>query len=149
MNPCLELSRFTTDPVFEQQYLEVFPEVSVARMNGVFGRKAIWYRLTMSKQMVGFCTVGLIGETQAFIYNVGILPQYRHQGYGTQMVRLLIDLLRTRDLYLFVRTINHYAIQLYRSCQFEVTTKDFVPPEGHVCMHKSWVPSRPPPMFRT
>lgn len=61
------------------------------------------------------------------IYGFIVRPEYRRQGYGRQMLEYIIRKLYdegvgVRRIMLEVETTNHKALNLYRSCGFEITT---------------------------
>jgi ribosomal protein S18 acetylase RimI-like enzyme len=61
------------------------------------------------------------------IYGFLVRPEYRRKGYGRQMLediirRLYDEGVGVRRIMLEVETTNHKALNLYRSCGFEITT---------------------------
>ncbi|GHO49939.1 GNAT family N-acetyltransferase [Ktedonospora formicarum] len=63
------------------------------------------------------------------IVTFGVLPSYRGQGYGRQMLLAIVDLLleeRWSDIALDVETKNAHALGLYESCGFRtIRTCDY------------------------
>jgi ribosomal protein S18 acetylase RimI-like enzyme len=70
-------------------------------------------------------TLRTVGEGQFVdIAAFGVLPAYRGQGYGRQMLLSIIDLLLEEDwrgVRLDVETDNDHALRLYQGCGFHVT----------------------------
>lgn len=66
-----------------------------------------------------------IENNQGGIFGFGILPEYRRQGYGRKTLLRGIDILKDMGLdkiMLQVATHNDNALNLYKSCGFEVTS---------------------------
>jgi ribosomal protein S18 acetylase RimI-like enzyme len=126
-------------------YKDIFPEVLascpddlgdpnhlIEQMNGLYENKAIWYGIINNNQIVGFCTVGLNGN-HVHLYNVGIREEYRSKGYGTALMRSIIESYGSKNIFLFVRKNNRAAIKLYRKFGFEYVDNAYVPPKGEIC----------------
>jgi ribosomal protein S18 acetylase RimI-like enzyme len=61
----------------------------------------------------------------AGIYGFGVLPEYRRKGYGRAILIKAIDTLRKdhfKDIKIQVEVKNEKALNLYRSCGFEVAS---------------------------
>lgn len=59
------------------------------------------------------------------IYGLGVLPEYRGQGYGREMLLAGIEILKSmgdKEIMLQVYATNKNALGLYRSCGFEETS---------------------------
>lgn len=70
---------------------------------------------------VGIAEIRWEGK-QVFIEALAFLPQYRKKGYGTQVMRRLLDQLKKWDvsgIFLIVASANHEAYRLYESMGFE------------------------------
>ncbi|MTI67238.1 MAG: GNAT family N-acetyltransferase [Firmicutes bacterium] len=57
------------------------------------------------------------------IYGVGILPEYRNQGYGKEFIKRVIDKIfdNDKDIILEVNSKNNTAIKVYEKCGFNKT----------------------------
>lgn len=128
-------AKIDIDDKLSHLYKIIFPEVT--DMNGIFGQKAIWYGLTNNnKTLIAFCTIGMPDDKTVFLYNVGVDPAYRHQGYGQQLMKHLLHLYGKYDICLFVDKNNAHAIKLYQKNHFIPIDHVYVPPEGHICMRR-------------
>ena len=61
-------------------------------------------------------------KDQVFLDALAFLPEYQKKGYGTQVMRRLLDQLRKWDvshIFLTVASANHGAYRLYESMGFE------------------------------
>ncbi len=59
------------------------------------------------------------------IYGLGVLPEYRRKGYGREIVMRAVEKLQekqSKKIMLQVAVKNKNALELYRSCGFEVTS---------------------------
>jgi ribosomal protein S18 acetylase RimI-like enzyme len=59
------------------------------------------------------------------IYGLGILPQFRGKGYGRTILQKSVEILRespAQEILLQVDTANGTALNLYKSCGFQVTS---------------------------
>lgn len=101
--------------------------------NGFYKERAQWFALYSNHQLVGFCTVTVINPFSAFIYNVGIIEKERRKGYASKLLRSIIDIFGSINIYLFVKKDNRPAIQLYRKFNFEYCAESFQPPIGELC----------------
>jgi ribosomal protein S18 acetylase RimI-like enzyme len=118
----------------EQLYKTIFPTIS--DKNGLFGHEAKWYGYMQNKSIIAFCTIGTVDNKTVFLYNVGVDPIFRHQGYGKKLMDYIIQLYGSRDIYLFVGIENHNAIKLYQKYHFIHVNKAYVPPIGEMCMKR-------------
>lgn len=70
-----------------------------------------------------------IEDTIGGIYGVGVLPEYRGQGYGREIITGAVEKLKERNLgnvTLQVEAKNSNALNLYKSCGFvETSTMDY------------------------
>jgi ribosomal protein S18 acetylase RimI-like enzyme len=120
---------------FDQLYQSVFPNIS--NRNGVFGSDTKWYGLYDDQQLIAFASVGIHSHEQVFLFNVGVHPAYRKQGYGAQLMTKLIKILPMygyKRVVLFVAKNNKWALHLYHKFGFTLAKRAFVPPLGEVCM---------------
>lgn len=79
---------------------------------------------------VGNTNIGKVNlETSGSVYGIyglGVLPEYRGQGYGRGILMRAVEKLKTsgpNDIMLQVAVENENALNLYKSCGFEVTSK--------------------------
>jgi ribosomal protein S18 acetylase RimI-like enzyme len=66
---------------------------------------------------------GLYNGRHGILSQVAVLPEYRGQGYGKQIVLACVESLKrlgARRIRLFVRDHNEYALEFYRRLGFEV-----------------------------
>jgi ribosomal-protein-alanine N-acetyltransferase len=73
-----------------------------------------------SEKIAGLCLGWSIAD-QYEIHQIAVLPAYRHQGLGSQLMRDAFAIAKThfaQSIYLEVRASNRQAIQLYRSFSF-------------------------------
>ena len=132
----MSLQQLQPDESFEKLYHSIFPEVT--DKNGSFGNQSQWWQLVNTEgQMVAFCTTGvIINQKVAFLYNVGVNPQFRHQGWGTKMLSELFKTLPKYEFYLFVRQDNQIAIHMYQQLGFIPSPRSYVPPKGEICLKR-------------
>ena len=99
---------------------------NTAQLKEEMGRRGGWQllgRLPAKDNIIGY----IFGHTvldEAEIYRLVIAPPCRGQGYGRQMVSLVIDRLRqqgVKNLFLEVRQSNLPALSLYRKAGFQPT----------------------------
>lgn len=63
-------------------------------------------------------------HSSACLHHVEILPEYRRQGYAAGMLKLLIPILKSREvtrLFLHVQADNQAAVSLYQKTGFRIT----------------------------
>jgi len=66
-----------------------------------------------------------INDEVGGIYGLGVLPEYRSNGYARQILSISINKLKekgTREIMLQVSVTNRNALNLYKSCGFEETS---------------------------
>jgi len=93
----------------------------------------------LGEETVGFaCFQHFLDECH--ILNVAVLPQYRKQGIGRQLVNWMLNRLEgARDFYLEVRESNKSAISLYIAMGFQTIGKRkeyYRDKEDALIMHK-------------
>ncbi|MEA5025815.1 Mycothiol acetyltransferase [bioreactor metagenome] len=78
---------------------------------------------------VSNCVIGKVhldvSSNVGSIYGLGVLPEYRRKGYGRDILTLGIEELKSnnfKEIMLQVNVKNEKALDLYRSCGFEVTS---------------------------
>ena len=74
------------------------------------------------EQIIGMCNVNRQGD-KFYIFGLGILPEYRNQGYGKQMMNLLLEeliLIKNKRILLEVSSDNESALALYKNSGFAV-----------------------------
>jgi ribosomal-protein-alanine N-acetyltransferase len=77
--------------------------------------------LEIDGQIAGYCGVWVVMD-EAHVTNIALLPQYRGQGYGEQMLGTIMELskaLGAKTLTLEVRVSNEVAQKLYRKLGFK------------------------------
>lgn len=82
---------------------------------------SIGYLAELSGKTIGKLELEIIDST-AFIFGVGILPEYRGKGYGKAMLRESLRLLAERGILhaeLDVVCTNSSALHLYQACGFQ------------------------------
>jgi len=83
--------------------------------------KNLCYCLSQNDKTIGYLIAMLAVDT-ADILNIGIDPDFKRQGYGTDLLNHLIEELRKRnigEILLEVRAGNKSAIQFYKRQGFE------------------------------
>ncbi len=82
----------------------------------------IFFLAKVQNQTVGYGGMYTVLD-EGYVTNIGVLPDFRHQGIGRKIVEALIDFSIQRELSflsLEVRISNEAAISLYHSLGFEV-----------------------------
>lgn len=80
------------------------------------------YAAKLSGATVGMCCILVKGQS-AFLYGLGIVPELQGQGYGRELMELLLIELKKRGIRrigLEVNSENTRALHLYQSSGFEV-----------------------------
>ncbi len=80
------------------------------------------YLLYSDDTIIGMCNVNR-QEDKFYIFGLGILPEYRNQGYGKQMISLLLEeliLIKNKRILLEVSSDNQSAFALYKNSGFIV-----------------------------
>ncbi len=83
------------------------------------------YLLMLDETMIGMCSVWKKERTLS-VFGLGIHPHYQNQGYGREMMRLLLGQLRMiRDfrIVIEVETGNERALKLYSSEGFRIAVQ--------------------------
>jgi GNAT superfamily N-acetyltransferase len=109
----------------------------------VFGNCGIWTYRDPDARLVGFGTLDICGDCREYTHGklhpyiplLAVNPTIRSLGYGTSIVRHLIDqaaLLALRGLchdvlFLDVYTTNNKAIRVYTECGFVIITPEPMP----------------------
>ena len=76
--------------------------------------------LEVDGEIVGYCSLSLNGDF-ADVLNIGVHPNHRRQGYGSLLMKHMIeiaDLNDVKNITLEVRVSNESAIALYESLGF-------------------------------
>jgi ribosomal protein S18 acetylase RimI-like enzyme len=126
-------------------YVQISPDVPLSLSNGVFGEKAEWYGFRCASEhtncdiepYIGFYTIGHLSNN-IFLYNFGVDPKFQHNGYGTIMIKNIIEKYKDKTIVLFVKIVNKKAINLYRKHGFLYEDNMYKPPEGEICMARVW-----------
>lgn len=82
------------------------------------------YIAEIGENIIGKVNVQLISGFGG-IYGLGVLPQYRHNGFGREILMTCIEKLNEENadkIMLQVETKNVNALNLYKSCGFEETS---------------------------
>ena len=107
-------------------------------------RLSLWLVAVEHETVVGYVgSQTVIGETD--MMNIAVHPDYRKQGIGTELIRLLIDELRamgSHSLMLEVRASNEPAISVYQKLGFAEVgrRKNYYrnPKEDALILRKEW-----------
>lgn len=81
----------------------------------------ITYMVELNKTVIGKITVDY-SDSSAFISGVGILPNFRGNGYAKEALKQVLQNINERNLYdieLDVECKNNNALNLYKACGFE------------------------------
>lgn len=95
-----------------------------------------WLGVYQENQLIGIATIAQITQNQAFVYNVGLIKEYRHLGYGSQLLSFIINKYGHLNLFLFVNLNNRPAIQLYRKFNFYYIDNKYKPPINELCYYR-------------
>ena len=79
------------------------------------------YCLSLNSKTIGYL-IAMLATDSADILNIGIDPNFQRKGYGTALLKHLIEKLRKRhigEILLEVRVGNKSAIQFYKNQGFE------------------------------
>ena len=82
------------------------------------------YLAVLNDKIIGLCSINL-EEDEVSIFGLGIIPEYRRQGYGKELLRLIVDSLLQREktkITLMVDRENTPAIELYAQLGFQIAT---------------------------
>lgn len=80
------------------------------------------YLAVLNDQIIGLGSVNLEGD-EGSIFGFGIVPEYRGQGYGTELLHLIVASLRQRgktEITLEVNSENAHALELYKKSGFQI-----------------------------
>jgi RimJ/RimL family protein N-acetyltransferase len=106
----------------ESVYAQLLPRGSATRDHYLF---TIWdERRGVAVGSLWFAVLEEAGKQQAFVYDVRIAEAFRHQGYGTQALRLMEDRVRALGLDrigLHVFAHNRIARAMYEKLGYETT----------------------------
>ena len=123
-------------------YSKCFPEINKGEENGVAGDKAVWWtcHCLKSKNDIGFYTLYNFtiqsknqSKNQTVLFNFAVYEQFRGQGYGSIMLKHIINSLKNTTVYLFVKKDNKIAYNLYTKTGF-LRSNDYVPPDEFITM---------------
>jgi len=81
----------------------------------------ISYMAELNGKIIGKIHISIVDD-EGFIYGFGVLPDYRGNGYGREILSLALDILKkedVRNIFLDVDRQNKNALELYESCGFE------------------------------
>lgn len=84
----------------------------------------IQYRIELGDQTLGKIGLTMEGES-AYIFGVGILPEYRGRGYAREALSLILTQLKSQNIptaLLEVAVANESALWVYESCGFKKDT---------------------------
>ncbi|MBX4264790.1 GNAT family N-acetyltransferase [Clostridium estertheticum] len=85
------------------------------------GNNFISYMALLKEEIIGKVHISVINK-EGFIYGFGVLPVFRGNGYGREVLLATLDILKekgTDNIFLEVESQNKNAIGLYESCGFE------------------------------
>jgi ribosomal-protein-alanine N-acetyltransferase len=76
--------------------------------------------------IVGFAVMSM-AQDEAEILNIAIKPEKQQQGFGTKLMRHLLEIASTKKIFLEVRASNLAAIQFYQKfgCNQIAVRKDY------------------------
>ncbi|MDR3587661.1 MAG: GNAT family N-acetyltransferase [Desulfosporosinus sp.] len=80
------------------------------------------YLAVLNDQVIGLGSVNLEGD-EGSIFGFGIVPAYRGQGYGTELLHLIVASLWRRgktEITLEVNSENEHALELYKKSGFQI-----------------------------
>ncbi|MCE7791547.1 GNAT family N-acetyltransferase [Salipaludibacillus sp. CUR1] len=83
------------------------------------------YMAEVDHTVIGKVHLEVTGKTGG-VYGLGVLPDYRRTGYGRGILMKAVEKLQeqhVQDVMLQVEANNTHALELYRSCGFEVTSR--------------------------
>ncbi|SER80067.1 GNAT family N-acetyltransferase [Salipaludibacillus aurantiacus] len=83
------------------------------------------YMAEVDHAVIGKVHLEVTGKTGG-VYGLGVLPDYRRNGYGRSILMKAVEKLQeqhVQDVVLQVEANNTHALELYRSCGFEVTSR--------------------------
>lgn len=75
-------------------------------------------------EVIGMGSVGSEGDDVS-IFGFGIVPEYRNQGYGSELLHLIVESLRQRGknkITIEVNSNNIHAFKLYQTFGFKIKT---------------------------
>lgn len=81
--------------------------------------------LEENDEIVGYCSLSVLYEN-ADILNIGVHPNHRRKGYGTMLMKHMLDMAsreKVENITLEVRVSNQPAIALYESLGFKKAAK--------------------------
>jgi ribosomal protein S18 acetylase RimI-like enzyme len=84
----------------------------------------ISYMAEVQGEIIGKIHISLTNN-KGFIYGFGVLPKFRGNGYGREILCLTLDIFKRENvdnIFLEVATENKNALELYESCGFEETS---------------------------
>lgn len=84
--------------------------------------KRLQFFAVLEDQLIGLVTVNM-EEEDVSIFGVGILPEYRRQGYGKELLHLIVDNLLERgrsEINIEVNSENVKALELYKKVGFHI-----------------------------
>lgn len=91
-------------------------------------RSRTTYIIESDFKMIGKISVECT-EDEGFISGFGILPEYRHMGFGKKALKSTLSILKNKNvktIKLEVATQNKNALSLYESCGFRIeSTTDY------------------------
>ena len=83
------------------------------------------YMAEVNDKIIGKVHLGL-GDAVCGIYGLGVIPEYRRLGYGREILARAVEILKEKDarsIMLQVAATNKNALNLYKSCGFEETSR--------------------------
>lgn len=104
---------------FNSEYQVMFQRFQNTIMNS---DREIWLAY-LDKNCIGKAHI-YFDQEGAFIHDVGIIPSHQNKGFGTDLLKFIVNDLINRQqyqMYLEVITTNESALHLYTRCHFNIT----------------------------
>ena len=103
------------------------------------------YVARVKDEVVGFIALIMSGALVGYIQTVGVMPEWRNKGIGTELVKFAEDLIFSQapNVFMCVSSFNKKAQELYKRLGYETIgeLKDYIVP-GHseMLLRKSIAP---------
>jgi ribosomal protein S18 acetylase RimI-like enzyme len=92
------------------------------------------YVARVKDEIVGFIVLIMSGALVGYIQTVGVIPEWRNKGIGTELVKFAEDTIFTKasNVFMCVSSFNKKAQELYKRLGYETIgeLKDYIVP-GH------------------
>ena len=103
------------------------------------------YLAVVKDEIVGFIVLIMSGALVGYIQTVGVMPEWRNKGIGTELLKFAEDTIfpKAPNVFMCVSSFNKEAQELYQRLGYEVIgeLKDYIVP-GHseILLRKSTAP---------